>query len=191
VTVTVPPQSADRTPNPACTLCGRPMADDQEWCLECGAARTVLARPPDWRVPVLVIGLIVLLVVGGLVFALTQLGDNAGKVTILTTSSAGTSAGRPVTLASWDPGSDGYTIILATDPSRAAAESAAKQLVPKVKGVGVIETSHYPELTGPKGWDVFVGRFPTYASAKTAAVAAVHRGESTARPALVQRPGGG
>ena len=41
------------------------MAEDQEWCLECGAARTLLRSPPDWRGPVaIVLGLIVLAVIG-------------------------------------------------------------------------------------------------------------------------------
>lgn len=33
-----------------CPACGAPMAGDQEWCLECGAARTQVHGPPDWRV---------------------------------------------------------------------------------------------------------------------------------------------
>lgn len=52
-----------------CLVCGGPLAEDQEWCLECGAARTVIHRPPDWRVglaimlAVVVVVLIVLVLV--------------------------------------------------------------------------------------------------------------------------------
>ena len=52
-----------------CLACGAPLAEDQEWCLECGAARTVIHRPPDWRIglaimlAVVVVVLIVLVLV--------------------------------------------------------------------------------------------------------------------------------
>jgi ribosomal protein S14 len=36
-----PPRSADR-----CQACGAPLAADQEWCLECGAARAALRTAP-------------------------------------------------------------------------------------------------------------------------------------------------
>ena len=32
-----------------CAACGATLEPDQEWCVECGTARTVLHRPPDWR----------------------------------------------------------------------------------------------------------------------------------------------
>lgn len=33
-----------------CPACGAALAEDQEWCLECGAARTTIHPPPDWRI---------------------------------------------------------------------------------------------------------------------------------------------
>jgi hypothetical protein len=39
------------------------LADDQEWCLECGVARTEIDAPPDWRIGVA----IVLAVIAGVV----------------------------------------------------------------------------------------------------------------------------
>lgn len=48
-----------------CRRCGSRLAADQEWCLECGVARTLLRAPPDWRGPAaLVLGVIVLAVIG-------------------------------------------------------------------------------------------------------------------------------
>ena len=41
-----------------CPACGAELADDQEWCLECGAALTEIHGPPDWR-----IGLVIVLAV--------------------------------------------------------------------------------------------------------------------------------
>jgi hypothetical protein len=37
-----------------CPACGAPLAQDQEWCLECGAARTAIHAPPDWRIGLLI-----------------------------------------------------------------------------------------------------------------------------------------
>lgn len=58
------PQTAAAT----CAACGAPLQQDQEWCVECGTARTVLHRPPNWRAPVAVIAVVVgLVVIAGLV----------------------------------------------------------------------------------------------------------------------------
>ncbi len=55
------PESAEQR----CRHCGAPLAEAQEWCLECGAARTLLRPPPDWRIPVAVlVGLLMLVAVG-------------------------------------------------------------------------------------------------------------------------------
>jgi hypothetical protein len=57
--------SAPETPGERCRSCGSPLAEDQEWCLGCGAARTLLRSPPDWRIPAaLLAGLLVLVAVG-------------------------------------------------------------------------------------------------------------------------------
>lgn len=56
---------APQIPDQRCRNCGSPLAEDQEWCLECGAARTLLRSPPDWRIPAAILaGLIVLVAVG-------------------------------------------------------------------------------------------------------------------------------
>lgn len=35
-----------------CAACGAMLAEDQEWCLECGVARTRIEAAPDWRIGV-------------------------------------------------------------------------------------------------------------------------------------------
>lgn len=60
-----------------CQACGAALAEDQEWCLECGAARTMLRRPSDWRIPVVVIGVVIALVVLALLIALVGLSIQA------------------------------------------------------------------------------------------------------------------
>jgi hypothetical protein len=51
-----------------CAACGAPVQPDQEWCVECGTARTVLHGPPDWRAPLAVIAIVVgVVLVAGLI----------------------------------------------------------------------------------------------------------------------------
>jgi hypothetical protein len=56
-----------------CAQCGTELEDDQEWCLECGAARTLIHRPPDWRIPVAIVGTVLLLILAGFAIALIKL----------------------------------------------------------------------------------------------------------------------
>jgi hypothetical protein len=65
------------TADERCGSCDAPLAADQEWCLECGAARTALRRPPNWRIPVAVVTLVVVLVGVGLLIALVSLSIQA------------------------------------------------------------------------------------------------------------------
>lgn len=46
-----------------CPACGAAMAADQEWCLECGVARTAIETPPDWRLGVAIMLAVVAIVV--------------------------------------------------------------------------------------------------------------------------------
>lgn len=65
---------ATRPPAPdatsRCARCGAPLHDDQEWCLECGAARATVRRAPSWRIPVAIVAAVALLVLVGLAIAL-------------------------------------------------------------------------------------------------------------------------
>lgn len=57
-----------------CPLCGTPLRTDQEWCLGCGAAaRTRLAATPNWRAPVILLGVVIVLALGTLTVALVSL----------------------------------------------------------------------------------------------------------------------
>lgn len=50
-----------------CRRCGGRLTKVQEWCLECGAARTLLRPPPDWRIPLALLALVMVLAVVALV----------------------------------------------------------------------------------------------------------------------------
>jgi predicted nucleic acid-binding Zn ribbon protein len=187
VSSALPPASREASAS-FCVLCGRPMGEDQEWCTECGAARTRIARAPDWRIPLAVIAVVVVLLVGLLVFAISELTHSAGNVTVVETTPARSSTGP----ATWPPGLDGWTVILAEEPSRASAERTASQLLgAHVQGVGVLDTAQHPEMKPPRTWEVFGGRYPSYRAAADAALGLAHHGHRTARPSLVQRPGQG
>ena len=64
-----------------CPRCGAPVRDEQDWCLECGAAaRTRLAQTPRWRVPVAA-GLAVAALCGvALAFAFARLSNTDDDV---------------------------------------------------------------------------------------------------------------
>lgn len=62
-----------------CAACGAPLEPDQEWCLECGAARTALHPPPDWRVPVAVVAVVAGIVLVAVLIALVNLSIQAGR----------------------------------------------------------------------------------------------------------------
>ncbi len=62
VLLVVRPGALTASPSPvaaSCAGCGAALEADQEWCIECGTARTRLQRPPDWRAPAAVIAVVV------------------------------------------------------------------------------------------------------------------------------------
>jgi septal ring-binding cell division protein DamX len=73
----------------ACPRCGAPLRPDQDWCLNCGAAVTThVAGAPGWRTPVAIVGVVLLLAAGGLLFAFLELSDDADRVARAPTPSA-------------------------------------------------------------------------------------------------------
>jgi hypothetical protein len=59
---------------PRCPVCDASLADEQNWCLACGAAaRTRIAPTPRWRAATAVVGVAVLLALVAIGFALARL----------------------------------------------------------------------------------------------------------------------
>jgi hypothetical protein len=85
VSATSPPSSAPgagptNAPvvDAACPLCGAPLHQTQDWCLNCGAAaRTRLAAPTNWKAPIAVIAVIAALALGVLAASLVKLDDGS------------------------------------------------------------------------------------------------------------------
>lgn len=69
----VPPPSAPSDTRASCTRCRAALGDDQEWCLECGAARAAIRGAPHWWIPLAIIGVLMLLVLAGVAVALAGL----------------------------------------------------------------------------------------------------------------------
>jgi hypothetical protein len=87
-------QEPQRLPGPApvplrCPRCGANVAPEQDWCLECGApARTRLAPTPNWKAPIALVAVIVLLAGAALAFAFTSLTSDDGNVAAATSTAA-------------------------------------------------------------------------------------------------------
>jgi hypothetical protein len=62
-----------------CPRCSATVGPEQDWCLECGApARTRLAQTPNWQLPTVAIGAIVLVAGAMLAFAFVKLTGDGG-----------------------------------------------------------------------------------------------------------------
>lgn len=64
----------------SCPTCGARAEEGQLVCLECGS-RVALdyRRPPSWRVPAAILVAVVVLALGGTVFAIKRIGDDAER----------------------------------------------------------------------------------------------------------------
>jgi hypothetical protein len=184
------PEAGPRAGGDACALCGAPMEDDQEWCLECGAGRTVIQAPPDWRVPALVVGGIILAALVAFAIALVNLnGQGAGSAS-QTASRATSTPNAPVrsSVTSWPPGLSGWTVVLAKTTDQSLARDAALGLAAGGVSVGVLDTTQHP-LLKPGDWVVFSGRYPDQARAQAAA-ARLKRAGHAGTVVEVAAPGG-
>ncbi|HUO70737.1 MAG TPA: SPOR domain-containing protein [Solirubrobacteraceae bacterium] len=187
-----------------CASCGSPLADDQEWCLECGAARTLIHAAPDWRIGIAIVATVVMLALIGLAIVLINLSTSAGETTQAAASAptvAATStpaapsavpaaaAAVPATFAGWPVGLSGWTVVLASSRTESVADSSAARFAAGGVPVGVLDSSQHPSM--PAGlWFVFSGRYPDGARARAAAATLRRAGQPTAVAIQVARPGG-
>ncbi|WCB95594.1 hypothetical protein DSM104299_04343 [Baekduia alba] len=117
-----PPHVPGPAPVPLrCPRCGANVAPEQDWCLECGApARTRLAPTPNWRAPIALVAVVVLLAGVALAFAFTALTDDDGTI------SAATSA----TTAPAQPNETTPQTSVPTAPAATATSPAASAAIP-------------------------------------------------------------
>src|SRR3954447_3989965 len=61
----------------ACPRCGAPLTSDQEWCLNCGAdVGARVAATSRWKVPVILVGMLVAATLAAVALALVELADD-------------------------------------------------------------------------------------------------------------------
>jgi septal ring-binding cell division protein DamX len=76
VSLQTPPAPAEPATR-ACPRCGAPLTPDQEWCLNCGAdVGARVATTPRWKVPVILVGLLLAAALGAVALALVELADD-------------------------------------------------------------------------------------------------------------------
>jgi septal ring-binding cell division protein DamX len=180
-----------------CSHCGAELAEDQEWCLECGGARTLIHSPPDWRIPVAVIAGVVLIALVVLAIVLVNLSTDANRAAARGTTTATTpttAATRPTAPAAspgppgWPVGLPGWTVVLASNRKRAAALADARRIAAAGIQVGVLDSTLHPHLRAGF-WIVFSGRYPTKSQARAAASQLISLGQPRAHVRLVGGPG--
>jgi hypothetical protein len=167
----------------SCEHCGAQLTSDQEWCIGCGAARTYLHRPPDWRVGAAIVALVIALVAAGFAIVLINLSGDADRVAGADVPSPAARPAAPATFPVWPAGARGYTLVLASSPDHATAQVVARRLAAAGLSVGILDASAHPGLRTNR-WAVFVGRFPTRAAAQARAAALRAQGY-LARPDLI------
>jgi len=196
-TETAPHPPARDPADVVCSQCGAELADDQEWCLECGGARTLIRSPPDWRIPVAVIGAVVLIALVVLAIVLVNLSSDAnraaadGTATATTPTTAATGPTAPAASAGvpgWPVGLPGWTVALSSSRHRATAIADAQRMSAAGIQVGVLDSTLHPHLR-PGFWVVFSGRYPTKSQALAAASQLINLGQPRAHARLVGHPG--
>jgi len=199
----------------SCDRCGAWLAADQEWCLECGSARTLIHSPPSWRAPVAIVGAVALVALAALVVVLIRLSADANRLAAEQSARPASSpSAQPITrtaasapapppapspsiaagaaagqIASWPVGLGGWTVVLFASSERALAHGTARHIASSGTPVGLLYSSQHPSLT-PGLWVVFSGRYPTATAATTAALKLQRAGYPSAHIRLVGPPGG-
>jgi septal ring-binding cell division protein DamX len=154
-----------------------------------------VAEPRGWRWPLAAVAALLALAAIAFVLALVELAGNAEKVDQPATPAAtqpgtppaaGTpapaatptvdpntippatgGAATPPEVADWPAGKTGYTVVLESSATRAAADTRAKELAGQGIPVGVLDSSGYAAVT-PDRFVVFSGQYETRADARSA-----------------------
>src|SRR5436190_658555 len=159
----------------ACPNCGAPADPGQLMCLECGSRLALgYRRPPSWRLPAAIVGVVLLIAGIGVAIALASVTGDANKTTAAAptqptpanapadtpptgsqataaptastptpapttggTTSTPTPTPAPAPTAAapsgWPPGKSAFTVVLASMPTKAAAEDKLN----KAKAAGI------------------------------------------------------
>jgi hypothetical protein len=99
--VSIAPPGAPQVPGSIpCPRCAATVGPDQEWCLSCGApARTRLVPTPNWRAPIAVLAVVILLAGIALALAFVSLTNDSEPAPPVNSQAPPPSATAPATTA--------------------------------------------------------------------------------------------
>lgn len=146
----------------ACAQCGAAMTEDQEWCLECGTARTLIHTAPDWRIAVAITGLFLAIVVAGIVVALNALSGSSDRTAA--TQISGPAASAPAT----NQGTPGTT---AASPTTAGTTAIAAPPTPPGSATTTPVRSR-PARRAFASWPIGLGGWTVILTVRTTRAAA-------------------
>ena len=166
--VATPPPAVETR---ACPRCGAELAPDQEWCLSCGnAVGTRIAPTPRWKLPVILVGTVLALLLAALVLSLVELGGDPQPVAKQPTPRAtptpsaapddGTAAASPTTAPQPSPEAG-------TTPAPGATPAPGSTPAPGAESEGPLDAIPTPGGTTAPG-DTGSGGLPSWPDGKTA-----------------------
>jgi predicted nucleic acid-binding Zn ribbon protein len=182
VSATQTPQPGPPEPGPPpaaperhCRRCGATLGPEQEWCLACGAAaQTDVARPRGWRLPLVLVGVIVGLAIAAAVLAIVELSRGPDKVAQATPTPA---AATPVPTATAPTGAPENEGDQATPSATATASPSPGATVTPTPTPSA--TSTFPDWpAGRTAWTVILKSTKTRAEAESAAQDLQAKGDS-------------
>ena len=215
----------------SCPSCGAPADAGQLMCLECGSRLALgYERPPSWRLPAAVVGVVLLIAGIGVAIALAAVTGDANKTTAAAPTQAAPAQGAPADTppttstpspaptastptpapavargtgtggatpapapadaapSGWPPGKSGFTVILASMPTKAAADDKlAKAKAAGITSAAILHSDDFPTLN-PGYWVVFDGQYDSVDQAQGQAASDRGKGEFTdAYPRFVSK----
>jgi len=164
--VAAPPPATER----ACPRCGAALAPDQEWCLNCGndvGAR--VAPTPRWRVPLVLAGTPLALLLAALILALVELSGDPQPV------AKAPNAPPTATPAAGTPPDDGGSAapVAGATPTPTATPAPGATPVPGAETTPAPTSGELAEWpAGKRGWTVVLASTRSRAEAERKARAA-------------------
>jgi hypothetical protein len=139
--------------------------------------------------PGAIIVVIALIAIGGVLFALNQVSDDAEReatkpTIVVERPQQPGSDDKPTDVAAWPDGTSAYTVVLARTSDETDARARATAAVGGGLPVGVLDSSDYATLD-PGMWILFAGRYETEAEAAEDAAQYVAAGFPEAEAAFV------
>jgi predicted nucleic acid-binding Zn ribbon protein len=209
VTVQAPPSP----PGTTCPNCGKPVDAGQPFCLDCG--RRIgrdYRRPPNWRIPVGLVALVVIAAGIAAGFGVTQLtnkDEGPDTITVRADRPAGAAQAdpgetpaapgptpapaqpsapapqQPAGPSEWPKGKEAYTVVLLTTKSKDTADSTAAKAAQSGLPAGVLKSDGYKQFE-PGLYVVFAGQYDSIDAASQEAKNASSKGNPGAYARFVE-----